>query len=323
MSGDLPPLRIGILPPPPAEVPPRGFAGVDDVVAGLADRLTRAGHAVVVARDPRDLAGAGLDLVHDHRPDGTPLELPSPTVLTVHGPVGGVRGERLRRLPPSVHLVAVAESQRREAPRLDWAATVPNGVDVDAFPFRDAEARSEEVLWIGRFTPDKGAHLAIEAARTAGRRILLAGTMREPAERRYFEGAIAPRLGSGVEYVGEPDAALRRALCARAACLVFPVQWEGPYGTLLVEAMACGTPVVATRRGCVPELVVDGQTGVLVDELGDLPLAIGEAAGIDPAACRTHVARRFDLGSTAAGYEALYRALVSRDRPLTGLPRAA
>jgi glycosyltransferase involved in cell wall biosynthesis len=183
--------------------------------------------------------------------------------------------------------------------------TVHNAVDVDSFPFR--ADKDDYVLWVGRFHPEKGPHLAIDAARAAGRRIVLAGKRIEPEEKAFFEAEIAPRLGPDVEYVGEADADLKRELYAGAQSFLFPLQWDEPFGMVMIEAMACGTPVVALRRGSVPEVVAHGVSGLVVDHVADLPAALDAVLAIDPARCREHVASRFSPPVMAAGYERIYR----------------
>ena len=162
------------------------------------------------------------------------------------------------------------------------------------------------MLFIGRMSPDKAAHLAIDAARAAGRRIVLAGKLQEPHEQAYFESEVQPRLGNDAEFVGEADMAAKQELYSTAHCLVFPICWDEPFGLVMIEAMACGTPVVALRRGSVPEVVLDGVNGLVRDNPADLPAAINEAAKIDPSACRRHVEENFDVSTMAAGYEHIY-----------------
>jgi glycosyltransferase involved in cell wall biosynthesis len=175
---------------------------------------------------------------------------------------------------------------------------------VDTFPFR-AE-KDDFALFLGRFCPDKAPHLAIEAARAAGMPIVLAGKCTEPPELAYFTREIEPRLGPDTTVFGVADAAAKRDLLSRAACLLFPIRWEEPFGLVVIEAMACGTPVVALRRGAVPELIVPGQTGVIVDRPGELPAAISAARRLDPGICRKHVEANFTTDLMAAGYEAAY-----------------
>jgi Glycosyltransferase len=340
-------LRIGMVAPPWFELPPVGYGGTEAVVASLVDALVARGHhvtlvasgraktaaqrhiaaypeppshllghspmpeVVLAAEAARSLDGLALDVVHDHSLAGPLLagSRSAPTVATMHGPVVGDNADYFRRLGRSVDLVAISAAQRRHAPDLNWAGVVHNAIDVASFPFR--ERKDAEVLWIGRFSPDKGAHLAIDAARAAGRRILLAGKLNERPEHAYFDAEVRPRLGADAEYVGEADAALKRELFARAACLVFPIQWEEPFGMVMIEAMAAGTPVVATRRGSVPEVVDHGRTGWIVDTLDELPEAIARAGELDPRACRSHVESRFDLPVMAAGYERVYREVMA------------
>lgn len=348
------PLRIAMVAPPWFEVPPVGYGGIEVVVAALVDHLVARGHHVtligagehrtsaqrfvpVFETPPTDelgnpvpevihaavvdavLTGLEVDLVHDHTLAGPLLARgrTTPTIVTMHGPVVGRLGEYYERLGTSVHVVAISDAQQRLNPALNWLSTVHNAVDVGTFPFR-AE-KDDYVLWLGRFNPDKGAHLAIDAARAAGRRIVLAGKLNEDVERAYFDEAVRPRLGPDVDYVGEADAELKRELYAGARCLVFPIQWDEPFGMVMIEAMACGTPVVATRRGSVPEIVVHGRTGIVVDDVADVAAAIGAAETLDPAAAREHVERHFDLPVMAAGYERAYRSVLERPRSSRGL----
>jgi glycosyltransferase involved in cell wall biosynthesis len=191
------------------------------------------------------------------------------------------------------------------APDLPWSARVHNAIKAQTFPFR-AE-KEHYALFLGRFHPEKSPHLAIDAARAAGMPITLAGKCSEPIERAYFTREIEPRIGKDVTIFGVADAAAKRRLLSRAACMLFPISWEEPFGLVLIEAMACGTPVVALRRGAVAELVVDGQTGVIADKPDDLPDAILRAADIDPFACRKHVQANFSVEVMAGGYESVYR----------------
>ncbi|MCC2592934.1 glycosyltransferase family 4 protein [Tessaracoccus sp. OS52] len=345
-------LRIGMVAPPWYSIPPKGYGGIEVVVGSLVDQLVKLGHHVTLvasgepgtsaqgfvqiyeeppshllgsdvmpelvnaAKTQLALADLELDVIHDHSAAG-PLSATArrcPTVVTMHGPVAGTNGEYYRSLGRTIQLVAISGAQRRQARDMNWVGTVHNAVDVASFPFK-AE-KSDHVLWLGRFSPDKGAHLAIETARRAGRRIILAGKLNETAEREYFDEVIEPLLGPGVEYVGEADAAMKRELFADAACLLFPIQWEEPFGMVMAEALACGTPVVATPRGSVPEIVRPGRTGFIAEDLDGLVQALQRISEIDPAACRADAEARFDLPVMAHGYERVYRRVLAR----TGSP---
>jgi glycosyltransferase involved in cell wall biosynthesis len=212
----------------------------------------------------------------------------------------------------SVRLIAISDAQRATAPDLPWTATVHNAIDAETFPF--LADKQDYALFLGRFHPEKAPHLAIDAARAAGIPIVLAGKCSEPIEHAYFAQEIEPRTGAGVTIFGIADAKAKRALLARAACLLFPIVWDEPFGLVMIEAMACGTPVVALRRGAVPELIVPGQTGIIVDDPADLPEAITQARQLDPALCRKHVATSFTVEVMAAGYEAIYRRAMAGPR---------
>ena len=342
------PLRIGMIAPPWFALPPEGYGGTEAVVASLVDQLVELGHEVTLvaagapgtratrhittyAEPPTDqlgsspmpevihvaeaaeaIEGLDLDLVHDHSLAGPLLARGRdiPTLATMHGPSLGENGDYFTRLGRTIDLVSISHAQREDAPHLNWVGTVYNAIDLSSFPFREAKER--DVLWLGRFSPDKGAHVAIEAARRAGRRIILAGKLNETAEQEYFDSEVRPLLGSDAEYVGEADAELKRELYAKSSCLVFPISWDEPFGMVMVEAMACGTPVVATRRGSVPEVIDDGRTGIIVDDFDDLPAAIARADALDPHECRARVAAHFDLPVMGAGYERIYRRVLER-----------
>ena len=146
--------------------------------------------------------------------------------------------------------MAVSEAQRQRAPDLNWVGTVHNGIDVDSFPYR--ADKDDYVLFLGRFHPQKAPHLAIEAARRAGVRIILAGKCTERIEHEYHARQLAPLLGPDAVEVGVADQAVKRRLLAGARCLIFPIRWEEPFGLVMVEAMACGTPVVALAPARLP-----------------------------------------------------------------------
>ena len=339
------PLNVAVVAPPWFTVPPHGYGGVENVCADLVAGLLHRGHRVTLigaggdgtaarfvatyheppsgrlgeplpevlhsAAAARALADLAPDVVHDHTLAGPLLARGrlAPTVVTMHGPVAGEPGEYYRQLGRSIDLVAISAAQRRSAPDLPWVGTVHNALDVQTYPFR--HDKDESLLFLGRLHPDKGVHLAIDAARGAGLPIVIAGKCSEPVELAYLESHVRPRLGPDVTLVGPVDAVQKRALLARSAALLFPILWDEPFGMVMIEAMACGTPVVALRRGSVPEVVVDGITGVVCDTPDQLSEAVHGARRIDPLTCREHVRDVFDVATMALRYEQIYRASIA------------
>jgi glycosyltransferase involved in cell wall biosynthesis len=272
-------------------------------------------HAATTRRAVERLVRAGgADLVHDHTLAGplnarTYAALGLPTVVTVHGPVDADLREYYRDLGTDVALVAISDRQRQIAPELNWAGTVHNGLRVEAWPFQ--RDKQDYALFVGRFHPDKAPHLAVEAAHAAGVPLVLAGKCAEPAEREYFESEVEPRLRDTDQVFGMADGPAMRELLANARCLLFPVQWEEPFGMVMIEAMACGTPVVALRAGAVPEVVRPGVTGLICSTPAELPEALHEVRRLDPDACRAHVAHTFNADRLGARYEAVYEQVLA------------
>jgi glycosyltransferase involved in cell wall biosynthesis len=344
-------LRIAMLAPPWYEVPPRGYGGIETICAALVDALVLRGHEVTLlgtgqsgtaaifvpiypepqhdqlgqalvelayaAEAERLLAADHFDVIHDHTSAG-PLTAPqrgAPSVVTAHGPVDGVLGDYYASLGDTISLVAISDSQRRRRPGLAWLATVPNSVQVEQFPYR--EATGGHVLWLARFSPEKGPDLAIAACQRAGLPLVLAGKCTEPDEIEYLDEVIRPLLGPDVELVLNADRGRTLELLAGARCLLLPLRWEEPFGMVMIEAMACGTPVVALARGAVAEVVQPGRTGLVCQEPAELPAALHEVSGISAAACREHVLRSFSAETMAARYERAYRDAIAGRRRAT------
>ena len=268
-------------------------------------------HAVKVRRAIERLAATdGVDIVHDHTLAG-PLnavafrELGLPVVVTAHGLVHTGLRDYYRGLGGDVNLVAISDRQRTLAPDLNWVGRVHNALRIEDWPFR--ADKDDYALFLGRFSRDKAPNLALQAAHRAGVPLVLAGKCAEPDQQAYFRETIQPLLAANDSVYGQVDPIFKRKLLAGARCLVFPVQWEEPFGMVMIEAMACGTPVVALRRGAVPEIVADAVTGFICDHPGDLAELIQRAATIDPSACRRHVEANFGIDQMGLGYERIYR----------------
>ena len=339
-------LRIAMLVPPWYEVPPPGYGGLEQVCAALVDGLVARGHRVTligagtktgtkaefhstiaqpqfrqlgqvmpellhVARADRLLTDRVFDIVHDHTWAG-PFLAPmraAPTVVTAHCCPLNEFGDYLASIDHMVSLVAISHAQRRLRPDLRWAATVHNGLN----PIGPARPEPSEgpVLWLARFSPDKGPDLAIEACREAGLPLILAGKCNEPDEHEYLRDVIRPMLGPDVELVVNADRGHTNELLAAARCLIMPIRWQEPFGMVMVEAMAVGTPVVALNRGAVPELVIPGETGIICEDVSELPQALHDVVKIDPAACVAHVRQSYSAEMIARRYERVYRAAIA------------
>jgi glycosyltransferase involved in cell wall biosynthesis len=350
-------MRIAMVSTPWFEVPPKGYGGIESVCHVLAEGLTSRGHDVTLIgagtthdsagfvptfTDPADGLGTGesvtvegvhalratryiegmehVDVVHDHSVLGPGFadRHGAPTVVTAHGPIEGLVGDLFRLFPRNVAPVAISDSQRSRAPDLPWASTIHHGIDVEEIPFGDR--KDDFLLFLGRMDATKGPHVAIDVAREAGSRLVMAAKCDDPQERAFFEEAIEPRLGPDVEWLGEADEGTKRDLLARARALLFPIDWEEPFGLVMIEAMAAGTPVLAFRRGSVPEVVVHGVTGIIVDRPEELIDAIALATDFDPLACRDHVRQRFSREAMIDRYESLFCDLARMGSTRESLP---
>ncbi|WP_280264035.1 glycosyltransferase family 4 protein [Nocardia wallacei] len=285
----------------------------DDILADrLGDPFPEVLNALKVRRIITEIAQHDrIDIVHDHTfagPLNAPMykELGIPSVVTVHGPVDGDASEYYRALGDTAHLVAISDRQRSLAPELNWLGRVYNSIRPSEFPYQ-AE-KQNFALFLGRYASYKGPDLALEAAHAANIPLVLAAKMNEPPEKAYFERSVRPLLSDRDIVFGEADAVAKKLLLSQARCLLFPIRWEEPFGIVMIEAMVCGTPVVALRGGAVAEVVEDGVTGIICDDPAELPAAIAKAGDIDPAACRRRVMERFSTEHLGAGYEAVYYA---------------
>jgi glycosyltransferase involved in cell wall biosynthesis len=284
---------------------------------------------VATAWDQIDLAaerGIPFDVLHDH--SGFMLlaisdRIGVPVVHTIHGAFARATARFYRRHGHKARLVSISGTQAESAPAgLPIAEVVPNPIAVERWPFRPV--KRDYLLWVGRVDADKGPDRAIEAAGLAGRKLVLAGPV-QPGQEDYFRWRVQPRLdGRRVRYIGEVGGTVKRELFAGAAALLMPVRWREPFGMVMVEALACGTPVIAFPEGATAEIVVDGENGMLVADEAEMARAIGELGAIDPARCRAS-AKRYDISIAATRYEQVYRhaiAAVRTDEVPTARPRA-
>ncbi|HEY2332770.1 MAG TPA: glycosyltransferase family 4 protein [Acidimicrobiales bacterium] len=326
-------------------VPPTEYGGTELVVDRLARGLVAAGHDVelfatgdstcpvptrwvhrVAAGTKLDEAiereqvraayeaFADVDLVHDHTvlgpPTGLAMRPELPLVTTNHGPFSPTTEAHFASVSDDVAVVAISDAQRRTAPSVRFAAVIHHGLDVAELPFGDG--KGGYLLFLGRMSPDKGAHRAIAVARATGRRLLIAAKMWDPWERRYFEEQVEPNLGDGIEFLGEVGGARKLELLASAEALVNPISWSEPFGLAMIEALATGTPVLAFREGSVPEIVEHGRTGFICRDVDDMAMRVSQLDRIDRAACRASAVERFSSERFVDEHLALYRSILAK-----------
>ncbi len=251
-----------------------------------------------------------FDLIHnqfDFLPHAFSRLTSTPMLTTIHGFSSPRILPAYRAYDDRVHYVSISDADRD--PSLTYAATIHHGIPIDDFAF-DAVG-SEGLLFFGRIHPDKGAGDAIRCARATGHRLVMCGIVQDEG---YHAREVAPFIdGDRVIYRGMVGGADRIAALGKAKALLHLIGFDEPFGLSVIEAMACGTPVIAYNRGSMPELIVDGVTGFLVNTLEEAVAAVGRVGEIDRAACRVHVAERFSVERMAEGYVGVYRG-VSNDR---------
>lgn len=338
-------MRIAIASPPWERVPPPAYGGIEAVVSLLAEGLVRRGHEVTLYATgdsitsarlrwvvPRPLRGANVsqslpyqlvhvatllaeagqfDLIHNHCGEllmAFSHLTPTPMLTTIHGPM--VADAQIVWDHYHGYYNTISQASKNGFPDRHWLGVVYNGIDVESFPFR--EKKDDYLLFLGRVSAEKGTHLAIQVAKALGRQLIIAGKV-DKADQQYYENVVEPLLDDPrVLFYGEADAQQKRELFSHAACLLHPVMWPEPFGLVMAEAMACGTPVIAFRRGSIPEVVVDGETGFVVDTLDQMIAAVHRLHEIDPHRCRSHVAQRFSAANMVEGYEKLYQQIATQ-----------
>jgi glycosyltransferase involved in cell wall biosynthesis len=282
-------------------------AHADEIERSLyeSDHVARAFTAIDAAREQ----DCGFDVVHDHcgfTAFAMADRLSTPLLHTLHGPFTAQTSAFYAHHADNAWVAGISETQLAAGPaNLRSVGAIPNPIDVSSWPFR--EKKDGYLLWIGRMTAEKGPQRAIAVARSAGLPLVLAGVV-QPGQREFFERHVTPHLdGDRVRFVGEVGGAAKQALFAGAEALLTPIRWPEPFGMVMIEALVCGTPVIAFQEGAARELVTDGHTGYLVEDETAMASAVHDRARIDPRDCRDWVAARCDVDVVAAAYERAYR----------------
>jgi glycosyltransferase involved in cell wall biosynthesis len=341
-------MRIAQVAPLYESVPPKLYGGTERVVSYLTEELVRLGHEVtlfasgdsqtqakLVPACPRALWRdrncretlphhvrllelvfqdvSRFDVIHFHC-DYLHFPLlrryPCPSVTTLHGRLHTPDLQPLFTEYAEVPLVSISDDQRRPMPWANWQATVYHGLPRDLHTFR--EWPGDYLAFLGRISPEKRLDRAIEIARRTGRKLKIAAKIYSE-ERDYYTQTIAPLLHASqsfVEFLGEIGGREKNAFLGNAYALLFPIDWAEPFGLVMIEALACGTPVIAWRCGSVPEVIADGVTGFVVDSLEQAVQAVDRIAGLSRHACRSAFEERFDMARMARDYLEVYRRLV-------------
>jgi glycosyltransferase involved in cell wall biosynthesis len=339
-------LSIAQVAPLAESVPPRQYGGTERVVSVLTDALVSRGHRVTLFASGDSATRATLipacthslrtnaevsdrlahhilqleqvfsrkdafDLIHfhiDYLHYPLSRRLHMPTVTTLHGrldlPDLAFIYREFREMP----LISISDSQRVPLPRLNWVGTIYHGLPLNMYKVH--EKPGSYLAFLGRFSPEKRPDLAIDIAERAGVPIRIAAKT-DPKDREYFREVVEPLLKKPhVDFIGEIDESEKQDFLGNALALLFPIDWPEPFGLVMIEAMACGTPVIAHRRGSVSEVMDDGVTGFVVDSVNDAVSAVGRIGELDRAACRAHFERRFNVDRMADEYVAAYRRLL-------------
>lgn len=341
-------LNIALTADPELAVPPRFYGGIERIVDMLGCGLVARGHRITVFAH-RDSTSAGrlvpwpgtsslsktnsvrnamtlaravaterFDLVHSFSRIAylTPvLPLGLPKLMTYQRAISPrtVRlGWHLSR--GTLDFTTISHWMMKPVQNIGRWTMIPNGVPLETYSFRSSVAPDAPLVFLGRIEEIKGPHLAIEIARRAGRRFIIAGNI--PDEKRaWVEAHVLPQVdGDRVRYVGSVDDSQKNALLGEAAALLMPILWDEPFGIVMIEAMACGTPVLGMPRGAVPEIVQHGLTGFVERDIDGLAASVAHLSELDRAACRTRVEALYSDKVMVDAYEALYRNLVAQRR---------
>jgi glycosyltransferase involved in cell wall biosynthesis len=342
-------MRIGIVAPPWLPVPPPAYGGTESIVDLLARSWKAAGHEVVLCatgdstcdvdrrflheRALAESMGAILpefnhvlfaydalgdcDIIHDHTLLG-PVVAPSsrvspnghdvPIVSTCHGPFDEDLLPIFRAIGRRASIIAISADQATRAAGVPIRRVIHHGIDPAEYPV--GTGTGDFLLFLGRMSPTKGVHRAIDLARRTGSKLLIAAKCREPLERQYFEEVVHPKLGGDVEYLGEVSGVDKLELLGEAQALLNPIQWPEPFGLVMIEAMACGTPVIASDCGAAPEIVDQGTTGFIGADDDELVASIARVDQLDRSACRAAVEGYFSATRMAAEYVEVFDSIL-------------
>ncbi len=340
-------MKIAQIAPLFESCPPRLYGGTERIVSYLTEELVRQGHDVTLFASGDSLTSARLepgcrsalrldpyirepiahhivmldrvrrladqfDVLHFHVDVlHYPLirDFADRTVTTLHGRLDLPELWHVYLAFPAAPLVSISNDQRKPMPPVRWAGTVHHGLPPDLLPF-NAAPKGGYLAFLGRISPEKGPDRAIEIAERAGAKLKIAAKI-DKVDQAYWNEVIGPMVekSANVEYIGEINDRDKADFLGNATALLFPIDWPEPFGLVMIEAMACGTPVIAYRRGSAPEVIDDGVSGLLVDGVDQAVAAVGRVHALDRAKTRETFERRFTIGRVASDYTRIYRNL--------------
>ncbi|MCL4398164.1 glycosyltransferase family 4 protein [Patescibacteria group bacterium] len=343
-------MRIAQIAPIVESVPPKKYGGTERVVSALTEELVRRGHEVtlfasgdsvtsakLVSVTPRSIRDSRLkdiygpnywtmlnigvayerqgefDIIHDHNGH---LSLPTancshtPVVMTLHGSFDPINKQFYSRLGKKISFVFISKMQEKLAPNMNKAGVVYNGLNMKDFPF--SSGNDGYLLFVGRLSLEKGAHIAIEVSQLLNIPLIMAAKL-DFLDMPFFQEYIGPNLSSQVRWVGEVDQNERNKLMSRALALLHPVTWPEPFGLTMIESMACGTPVIAFRNGSIPEVVKNGRTGFVVEDIDGMINAVPKLPKIDRKHCRQYALEKFNGKKMTDGYIKIYEEIIRKN----------
>jgi glycosyltransferase involved in cell wall biosynthesis len=341
-------MRIAQIAPLWERVPPPAYGGIELVVGLLTDELVRRGHDVTLFASGDSVTLAKLesvyprairldpsvkeysiyemlelsrvyeqanefDIIHSHV-GSTALPyaalVKTPTVHTLHGVFTSDNAKMYTHACKQPY-VSISNAQREPSLGLNYVATVYNGIDPSRYPFHPQPGEPPYLAFLGRLSPEKGPHLAIEIAKRTGWRLKMAGKI-DLVDREYFEQEVKPHIDNEqIVYLGEANHEQKCVLMGNAVATLFPITWREPFGLVMTESMALGTPVVAIELGSTSEVIADGKTGFLCHSVEECVSAIAKVVEINRLACREHVIQNFSVKQMVDGYEAVYEKLLA------------
>jgi glycosyltransferase involved in cell wall biosynthesis len=345
-------MRIAQIAPLFEAVPPKLYGGTERVVYSLTEELVAMGHDVTLFASGDSLTSAKLepvwpqalrldpnirdwvstyailmeyvrqrsdqfDVLHfhvDYWPNSLFSRQDVPFVTTLHGRLDLPEFAAVYRMFPNAPLVSISDNQRSPVPDLGWASTVYHGMPQNLLTPQPVTGERDYFAFLGRISPEKGIERAIRIAQACGVTLKVAAKV-DKADQEYFEREVEPLLATGgVEFIGEINDAQKPAFLSGAKALLFAIDWPEPFGLVMIEAMACGCPVIAFRRGSVPEVMDDGVTGFIVENVEEAIVACGKLDQLDRAKVRAQFDKRFTARRMAEDYVTVYNDLIARKK---------